>query len=426
MSTIGRNLTNNLTIPLAATSGAAVAAFAQFERLSKGLETVVGSSTGATRELSKLTKAAQNPGLSLNQAVSGSIKLQSVGLSADQARESLLQFGNALALAGGTSADLDGVSLALTQIISKGKISAEEINQLAERVPQVRRAIQDAFGTADSEQLQKLGISAEEFVEKVTAEFAKLPRAQNTLSNSFNNLSQSVNLALVRIGEEINKTFDLQGLVERLTAGVTKVVDLFTRLDDKTKRTILIIGGVTAAIGPVALAVGSLTSVVSSAVSGLGLLVGAFKAVAVGSISLFANPVGLAVGAAAALGAVAIYVADNWEVTKNRLAGILTLLANQFISAFNEIIAVYNGLAIASNIFQPIALQFDLLDIPKFEGQFKSLGETVKSVGKNLLGLVGISFDPVDTDIVEDGSTGSPSGSSGGGGGGTAGFYLRF
>src|SRR5690606_26404524 len=118
------------------------------------------------------------------EAIQGSVNLQAAGFSADLARRSLMAFGNALATVGKGKADLDGVGLALSQIASKGKISAEEINQLSERVPQIRVAMKAAFGTSDTEQLQKMGIDATQFVEGVVAQLEKLPAVTGGINNA--------------------------------------------------------------------------------------------------------------------------------------------------------------------------------------------------------------------------------------------------
>lgn len=147
----GRDLTTRLTIPIVAVGAAAVSAFAEFEKSAKALEAVVGSAKLAGDQIERLRKIAKLPGLGFEQAVKASARLQAVGLSAKEAEDAIAQFGNAVARSGGGAAEFDGAILALTQIASKGKISAEEINQLNERIFEIRPALQAAFGTADSE-----------------------------------------------------------------------------------------------------------------------------------------------------------------------------------------------------------------------------------------------------------------------------------
>ena len=94
------------------------------DRLTRGMTTLEGSADGAKQRMDSLREASRLPGLDFEQAIQGDIRLRSVGISAELSREALIQMGNALSLAGGTASDLDGVVLALTQIVSKGKVSA--------------------------------------------------------------------------------------------------------------------------------------------------------------------------------------------------------------------------------------------------------------------------------------------------------------
>nr|WP_281375557.1 tape measure protein [Haloferula luteola] len=166
-------------------------AFAQEERLQKGLAAIMGDGEAAAARMRELQLVAKMPGLGFQEAVQGDIRLQAVGFSAARSTQLLLGFGNALATVGGGKAELDGVIVALSQMAAKGKISAEEINQIAERVPQIRTAIKNAFGNADSEFLQAAGVSVEEFIDGITKELAKLPRAAGGAANSIENLEDA-------------------------------------------------------------------------------------------------------------------------------------------------------------------------------------------------------------------------------------------
>ena len=85
--------------------------------------------------------------------------------------------------------------LALSQIQSKGYVSAEEINQIAERLPQIRTLMLAAFGTASSEAIKDLGLSSEQFIEGITTQLEKLPRASGGIKNSLENFSTPSNRA---------------------------------------------------------------------------------------------------------------------------------------------------------------------------------------------------------------------------------------
>lgn len=174
-----------------AAAKAVLEGYAEFDGIKRGLETIEGSAAATETRLKTLREVAKVPGLGFEEAVRGDIKLRAVGMSAELSEKAMRAFGNALATVGGGKAELDGVLTALTQIQAKGKVSAEEINQISERVPQVRAAMAAAFGTADTEALQKSAISTTQFIEGLVAELGKLPRVTEGARNILDNYSDS-------------------------------------------------------------------------------------------------------------------------------------------------------------------------------------------------------------------------------------------
>ena len=195
-------------------SGAAVLAMAGFglyamhaagdvEALKLGLTAYAGSAEKATAEMKRLREVARLPGLGFEEAVAGSTALQAVGFDARLAERAIMGFGNALALVGKGKDDLDGVIVALSQIVSKGSVSAEEINQIAERVPQIRQVMKAAFGTADTEEIAK-SVGPQEFINKVIDALAKLPVAAGGAKNAFENFGDTAKKVVDQIGDVLN------------------------------------------------------------------------------------------------------------------------------------------------------------------------------------------------------------------------------
>jgi tape measure domain-containing protein len=233
---------------------------ASLDRLRRGMTTLEGSAEGGRQRMDELMEAARLPGLEFEQAVKGDIRLRSVGLSAEMSKRSIIEMGNALALAGGSSADLDGVVLALTQIISKGKVSAEEINQIAERVPQVRAVMKDVFGTADTEALQKMNISAEEFISRLIDGFGRLERATAGLDEKMADFRTSINLATEAFAEGLVR----QGVegASQLGNALQENTDLIRELGSATSNFFSLVGS----------AIKSADDAVVSAIAHIGLM----------------------------------------------------------------------------------------------------------------------------------------------------------
>ncbi|MFT3992394.1 MAG: tape measure protein [Luteolibacter sp.] len=165
--------------------------YAPYDSAVRGLAAIEGGSAQTSARLERMRKVAELPGLGFEEAIKGDVRLRSVGLTADLSERSLRAVGNAIALVGGGKAELDGVSVALMQISAKGTVAAEEINQIAERMPQVRQAMKDAFGTADTEKIQKMGLSSAQFIERLVTQLEKLPKATGGAQNTIENFDQA-------------------------------------------------------------------------------------------------------------------------------------------------------------------------------------------------------------------------------------------
>lgn len=217
-----------------AVSGLAIAANQSVEALQRagtfdasrrGLIAVSENATLAADKLKELEKvAADTQGLTFRQAVNAQRNLQAAKIEANEATREIKTFANAVALVGGGEEEFKGVLTALTQIASKSKISAEEINQLAERMPQIRTAIQNVYGTADTEILQKRGIDPKDFLRDITTELEKMPKAQGSVIGGWENLTDAIDKAYIRVGDPA-------------LPNATSVLDRLTKFVDKNSAT---------------------------------------------------------------------------------------------------------------------------------------------------------------------------------------------
>ena len=314
----GTALTQNLTVPIAGMGAAALKAFSDIEKLEKGLGAVMGGSEAAAIELENLKEAARAPGLGFEEAVRGSIRLQAVGLSADEARGTLQAFGAAIAATGGTAQNLDSVQYQLTQMISKNRILQEDFGILQENVPLLGKAVENAFGTQNIELIRKTGISAKDFTDRITEALAALPETQAAaggLGNAFDNLQDELKFSFAELGRVVASSVDLEGIMVKLADAVQGAVDWFKQLNPETQRTIVIIAAIVAGIGPLLIGLGSFIQLLSFSVAGIGKLAAAF--------SFLTGPIGIVV---AAIGLVTLAFATANKTIDANLAARQRLL----------------------------------------------------------------------------------------------------
>ena len=187
-------------------------------------------------QLSRLQEIAKLPGLGLKEVRQGVLQLEAAGISAQTSERALMAFGNALALVGRGKSELDGVILALGQIASKGQISAEEINQIAERVPQVRQALVTAFGTASTEAIQKMGLSANDAITRIIGAMEQLPKATGGAITTFENLQDAIERAFLPIGRGILDIFGAS------SGGAERLIDQVGRLAQELGNVLTAVG----------------------------------------------------------------------------------------------------------------------------------------------------------------------------------------
>ena len=201
----------------------------------RGLAAYAKNAQELQTQLGRLNEIAKLPGLGLTEVRAGVLNLEAAGLSAQTSERALMAFGNALALVGKGKSELDGVILALGQIASKGAISAEEINQIAERVPQIRQVLVSAFGTASTEAIQKMGLSADVAIGKIIAGLEMLPKATNSALTTFENLQDALEQAFLPIGRGILDIFSsaeggTMRLIERVAEMGRQIGEVFSAI----------------------------------------------------------------------------------------------------------------------------------------------------------------------------------------------------
>jgi tape measure domain-containing protein len=116
-----------------ATLGVGANYLADMEKAEIGLGVFTDSAEETKSIMSDLQSFATKTPFDFPTMLDGTRRLAAMGMEADAATGYVKSVADAVAATGGGSAELEGVITALGQIQAKGKISAEEMNQLAER-----------------------------------------------------------------------------------------------------------------------------------------------------------------------------------------------------------------------------------------------------------------------------------------------------
>ena len=364
MAAIGSTLTRSLSVPILGMGAAALKAAGDYNALEKGLESIMTSNkyspAAIKKEMELLRKESLKPGLNLEQAVKGSVRLQAVGLEADRARRLLAGMGNSIALVGGTATNLEIVNTQLSQMVGNGKILGQEIRTLKEQIPQASSILEKAFGTSSAEGLRDAGVSVDQLINTLITGLEKLPPATSGIKNAIANTGQAITVFLVSMGNELNDAFNITELADTFSTKLNDIATAFAGLDSSTKKTILKIAGFAAAIGPVFFVLGKVKLA-------LAAVAGAIRTVfSLATLKSLLNPWTLAF---AAIVTAAVLIVRNWDTVKKALVNVI-----------NSVITLYNT-----------NLKFRA-SVEAIGFVFKALWKTAKTVFNNIkLGVSGLS-----------------------------------
>jgi hypothetical protein len=114
-----------------------------------------------------------------------------------------------------------------------------------------------------------------------------------TLSGVASTLKDNLQIALAELGNEIVKTFNLVEAGKNLTSFINRAVQKFKSLSDEVKKSIVILGGIATAIGPLAVLVGTVLTPLSKAFKFLGGMIGFASKMARAFFAVLMTPAGI-------------------------------------------------------------------------------------------------------------------------------------
>lgn len=138
---------------------------------------------------------------------------------------------------------------------------------------------------------------------------------------AFDSMKTSISTSMGRIGKVIDETLHISEGFKKIAGFVKDLATAFQNLDPNIQKTILVIAGVSAAAGPLLMAVGKFIQFIPLMISGIGGVTNAF--------TFLLSPIGLVT-----IGIIAIVTAivTNWS----KITPYLVRTANNFIQLYNE------------------------------------------------------------------------------------------
>lgn len=297
-------------VALGALGLASVKAAGQMEQTRIAFTTLLKDGEKAKSFLSELEKFAASTPFELPGVLDASKRLLAFGFSAEQVIPILTAVGDSAAALGIGEEGIQRLTLAIGQMQAKGKVSAEEMLQLAEAGVPAWEMLDNKIGTDIPTAMDKASkgqISAAEGIQAVisgmNSKFGGMMEQQSqTINGIMSNIQDSVTQSMVVIGDKIIEAFDikpkLKGAQDALGEFTEKVKSI--GLADAIREIPSGFAGSMAVIAGAALGV---------AIPAIVALVGTMGTLAVGA-GIISAPV-IALGAV--VGGVAYAMFENWD-----------------------------------------------------------------------------------------------------------------
>jgi lambda family phage tail tape measure protein len=198
---------------------------ARIDKLQIALRGIVGSQDAYSQALAAAASVTRDLNIPQEVAIQGMTRLSAAvkgaGGTVSDSAFAFRAVSEAVKATGGNAEQADGALLALTQVFSKGKVSAEELNQIAERLPGTFTLFAKAAGMTGP-QLQKalqegqVGLNdLMKFLQLISTEYGQTAlkiadssqEAGARLSVAMKNMQLEVGRALQPIGASLQSAF---------------------------------------------------------------------------------------------------------------------------------------------------------------------------------------------------------------------------
>ena len=319
----------------------------------KAFAHLMGDTQQAEQFLNDLARFAADTPFEMAGLTNASKRLLAFGFAAQDIIPMMAAVGDAVALMGGGQEAIDGIVRAIGQIQAKGKLSAEEINQLAERNINAWKYVAEELGVSIPEAMK---LTEKGAVDSTTAINGLIKGMQKEFRGGMEGLSKEIpgmlstlkdnaTAVMREMGDDIIEALDLKQRLQGLVTYLGQFADYVKNNGINEALRNMIPKELSAAIFVVA-----------------GALVGAaIPAVIAFGTSLWTALVPLLpfIGYGAALGAVAWVIWQAWQPLGELFGSTWTAVVASTQLAWAEIKSiVYSGVQYVLQAIQPLANLF--------------------------------------------------------------------
>jgi len=336
--------------------------------------TMLGSAEAADAFIRQLYDFAAKTPFEIEGLSTAARQLLAFGFQAEEIIPMMESIGNAVSGLGGGAFEIQRVTRALGQMQAKGKVSAEEMMQLAELGIPVWDILAQKIGVSIPEAMDmasKGAISASQgitaLIEGMNDRFPDMMEKQSeSLLGIWSNFQDNISQIFTFIGEDIIETFSLKGKLKTVVDSLTQLKDLIAE------------EGLQGALDRMSVVAKTVIVAIAGAIT--AALIPAFVALATAIWAAMA-PLLPFMAAGAALAALAYLIYNAWSnnmfgiqtkvaAVKNAVAAYFNMLSAEVLLAFNALKAgVFKILEGILNAVKPLVGALGNI-APAFESAF--------------------------------------------------------
>jgi len=355
MTDIGKDLSMKVTAPLVAAGAASFKMAADLQDAMGATDQIFGKASDSVKKwadnLDGYYGIAEAEALEYANMM-GTMLVNIGGLTEEQAAKqaaTLIELaGDLTAMYGGTTAD---AVRALTGALKGNNTMLDNygmaVNDAMIKTKAFEMGLYSGKGQMDLAAKQAATLAL--IMEQTGAAQGQAAREAEGASGSMRAFTTEIKNLATDIGEV------LLPVITPLLNSLGDIVKKFSELSPKTQKTIVIIAGLAAAIGPLLLILGPVVSAIGTLVTGLGAmstamaggaslvagLTAGFPALGA-AITLITGPIGIAIAAIAGLVAAGVLIYKNWDKIKETLDRVWGAIVDFFTKTIPE--AIEKGL----------------------------------------------------------------------------------
>ena len=212
-------------VGIAALGAKAVKMASDFEMTKRSMTALVGNADVATAHLRDLEKFAATTPFEFTGLVDASKRMQAYGADVNSVIPMLENLGDAAMALGLKSDGLDRMTLAVGQIMAKGKLSAEEMRQLAETGLPAWQIMSEKMGISVAELMdrsKKGAVSSKAALDALFSGMSErysgmMKAVAGEIPQQFSNMKDIISSIMRELGSEISDALDLKARLSKTT-----------------------------------------------------------------------------------------------------------------------------------------------------------------------------------------------------------------